>query len=113
MSIMAISGLKRKKAEMISKESDIEVCIHTVCSPDNVDNLYDVYLKTLEVGARRWRVFDLGYQGGITQNKEKFFLNNQLQKQFHNFGMIAVIATKQCFLPQLHFLPNNTICFLN
>ena len=60
------------KAEMISKESDIEVCIHTVCSPDNVDNLYDVYLKTLEVGARRWRVFDLGYQGGITENKNKF-----------------------------------------
>ena len=61
-----------KKAEMISNESNIEVCIHTVCSPDNVDNLYDVYLKTLEVGARRWRVFDLGYQGGITENKNKF-----------------------------------------
>lgn len=61
-----------KKAEMTSKESDIEVCIHTVCSPNNVNNLYDVYLKTLEVGAKRWRVFDLGYQGGITENKNKF-----------------------------------------
>ena len=61
-----------KKAEMIRKESNIEVCIHTVCSPDNVDNLFDVYLKTLEVGAKRWRVFDLGYQGGITENKDKF-----------------------------------------
>lgn len=61
-----------KKAEMISKESDIEVCIHTVCSPNNVNDLYNVYLKTLEVGAKRWRVFDLGYQGGITENKDKF-----------------------------------------
>lgn len=61
-----------KKAEMISKESKIEVCIHTVCSPSNVNSLFDVYLKTLEVGAKRWRVFDLGYQGGITENKEKF-----------------------------------------
>lgn len=61
-----------KKAKMIKEKSNIEVCIHTVCSPDNVNNLFDVYLKTLEVGARRWRVFDLGYQGGITENKNKF-----------------------------------------
>ena len=61
-----------EKAKMISDKTDVEVCIHTVCSPDNVEDLYNVYLKTLEVGARRWRVFDLGYQGGITQNKEKF-----------------------------------------
>lgn len=61
-----------KTAEMIRETSDIEVCIHTVCSPDNVESLFDVYLKTLKIGARRWRVFDLGYQGGITENKNKF-----------------------------------------
>ena len=59
-------------ARMIRRISNIEVCIHTVCSPSNVQNLFDVYLKTLEVGAKRWRVFDLGYQGGITEHKEKF-----------------------------------------
>lgn len=59
-------------AEMIKKVSDIEVCIHTVCSPSNVEDLFSVYLKTLEVGAERWRVFDLGYQGSITENKNRF-----------------------------------------
>lgn len=59
-------------ARMISNISDIEVCIHTVCSPANVKQLFDVYLKTLEVGARRWRVFDLGYQGGITEHRDIF-----------------------------------------
>lgn len=59
-------------AEMVQKVSGIEVCIHTVCSPSNVDNLFNVYKKVLEIGAARWRVFDLGYQGGITQNKSKF-----------------------------------------
>lgn len=59
-------------ARMISNISDIEVCIHTVCSSANVEQLFDVYLKTLEVGARRWRVFDLGYQGGITEHRDIF-----------------------------------------
>lgn len=59
-------------ARMISNISDIEVCIHTVCSPSNVEQLFDVYLKILEVGARRWRVFDLGYQGGITEHRDIF-----------------------------------------
>ena len=59
-------------ARMIRSVSNIEVCIHTVCSPTNVSKLFDVYLKTLEIGAKRWRVFDLGYQGGITTHKNKF-----------------------------------------
>lgn len=59
-------------ARMIRAVSNIEVCIHTVCSPSNVTKLFDVYLATLEVGAKRWRVFDLGYQGGITEHKNKF-----------------------------------------
>ena len=59
-------------AKMIRNVSNIEVCIHTVCSPTNVTQLFDVYSKTLDIGAKRWRVFDLGYQGGITENKNKF-----------------------------------------
>ena len=59
-------------AKMIKSISNIEVCIHTVCSPNNVNQLFDVYLKVLSVGAKRWRVFDLGYQGGIVKNKNKF-----------------------------------------
>jgi len=65
-----------KNAKMVTDISDIEVCIHTVCSPTNVDELYEVYLKTLEIGAKRWRVFDIGYQGGITENKGKFNLHS-------------------------------------
>ncbi len=59
-------------AKMITDISSIEVCIHTVCSPANVAQLFDVYKKTLEIGARRWRVFDLGYQGGIIDHKDNF-----------------------------------------
>ncbi len=59
-------------ARMIKEVSNIEVCIHTVCSPTNITQLFDVYLMTLNVGAKRWRVFDLGYQGGTTKNKSKF-----------------------------------------
>ena len=61
-----------KIAEMVKTISNIEVCIHTVCSPLNVDKLFEVYQKVLQIGAKRWRVFDLGYQGGITENKSKF-----------------------------------------
>ena len=59
-------------AHRISENSDIEICIHTVCSPANVSKLFEVYQKVLEVGAARWRVFDLGYQGGVTSNKFDF-----------------------------------------
>lgn len=59
-------------ARMVVEHSGIELCIHTVCSPYNVKNLYAVYQKVLEVGARRWRVFDLGYQGDFT-DKHDFF----------------------------------------
>lgn len=59
-------------AKNIVNNSEIEVCIHTVCSPSNVLSLPEVYKKVLEVGAKRWRVFDLGYQGGIDLNKNSF-----------------------------------------
>ena len=32
-----------KKAQMVVENSNIELCIHTVCSPFNVHSLYDVY----------------------------------------------------------------------
>lgn len=61
-----------KVAAMITSKSNIELAIHTVCSPANVDNLFDVYKKLLEVKASRWRVFDIGYQGNMIDNKELF-----------------------------------------
>lgn len=59
-------------ARMIRDTSNIEVCIHTVCSPANVRKLFAVYNKVLDVGAARWRVFDLGYQGGVISNDFDF-----------------------------------------
>lgn len=59
-------------AELITSNSNIELAIHTVCSPANVDYLYDVYKKLLSVKAARWRVFDIGYQGNLLNNKEYF-----------------------------------------
>ena len=66
-------------AKMVVQNSSIEFCIHTVCSPYNVKNLYDVYNKVLEVGARRWRVFDLGYQGDFVENRGDFDLESYYQ----------------------------------
>ena len=62
------------KAKMVTECSKIELCIHTVCTPFNVNNLYDVYKKVIEVGARRWRVFDIGYQGDFVENSTRFNL---------------------------------------
>ena len=61
-------------ARMVVERSGIELCVHTVCSPYNVKNLYQVYKKVLEIGARRWRVFDLGYQGDFTDRHDFFDL---------------------------------------
>ena len=61
-----------KIAEMITSKSNIELAIHTVCSPANVDSLFEVYKKLMQVKAARWRVFDIGYQGNIIDNKEMF-----------------------------------------
>lgn len=60
---------------MISDISHIEVCIHTVCSTNNVKKLEEIYQNVLEIGARRWRVFDIGYQGGMAENNGKFKLD--------------------------------------
>lgn len=57
-----------KKAEWIAKNTEIEVCIHTVCNPSNADKLFDVYQKVCDIGALRWRVFDMGFQGGALKN---------------------------------------------
>ncbi len=64
-----------KIGKMISEISNIEVCIHTVCSMANVKQLEAIYEKVLEIGARRWRVFDIGYQGGATENIEEVKLD--------------------------------------
>lgn len=83
-------------AKEIAEKSSIEVCIHTVCSPSNVKELFDVYKKVLEVGAARWRVFDLGYQGGATNQKEKF--------DFTSYYANLITSTKRILE---HYLANN------
>lgn len=59
-------------AKMVVDNSNIELCIHTVCTNHNAKSLFRTYEKVLEVGAARWRVFDIGYQGGVVENKESF-----------------------------------------
>lgn len=68
-----------EKARMITNCTSIEVCIHTVCSPSNVNQLFEVYKKVIEVGARRWRVFDIGFQGNVLKNLNKFKLEEYYQ----------------------------------
>lgn len=63
-------------ARMIVQKTDIELCIHTVCTPANVNQLYEVYQKVLEVGAARWRVFDLGFQGNSVDDSSNFNLDS-------------------------------------
>ncbi len=65
-----------EKARMVKEKTNIELCIHTVCSPYNVRNLFEVYKKVLEIGAERWRVFDLGFQGDFVEKKNKFDLES-------------------------------------
>lgn len=56
-------------AQFTAEKKLMDVCIHTVCSSHNVKTLFEVYKKVLEVGANRWRVFDIGYKGAIFTNK--------------------------------------------
>ncbi len=63
-------------AKYIVDHSKIELCIHTVCSPSNVHSLFEVYQKVLEVGARRWRVFDIGFQGNFVDYHSDFSMKN-------------------------------------
>ena len=83
-----------KIAEMIAQKSNIEVCIHTVCSPSNVQELFKVYENILKIGAKRWRVFDLGYQGNITENKDKF--------SFDTYYDNLIESTKKILIHYIH-----------
>lgn len=65
-----------EKAEYLVNRGDVNVCIHTVASPHNVNNLFKIYKKILEIGVDRWRVFDLGLIGGVIENGDDFnFIN--------------------------------------
>lgn len=64
-----------KTARMIVEKTNIQLCIHTVCTPANVKNLYNVYKKVLEIGAARWRVFDIGFQGNSVDASSDFQLD--------------------------------------
>ncbi|MDO5557516.1 MAG: radical SAM protein [Clostridia bacterium] len=74
-------------AKLVKQVSNINLCIHTVCSSLNVESLYEIYKKVLEINADRWRVFDLGYQGALLKysnsfNMEFFYKNilNEVSK---------------------------------
>lgn len=69
-----------KKIKKIVEYGKIQVCIHTVATTENVEDLYNLYKTILDSGARRWRVFDVGYQGGIIKNKKKIDLKNYYKK---------------------------------
>ena len=73
--------------KLITDNSNIELAIHTVCSPANVEQLYEVYKKLFEVKASRWRVFDIGYQGNLINNKNHFDFSDYYQKM--------IISTKK------------------
>lgn len=75
-------------AEFITSNSNIELAIHTVCSPVNVDSLYEVYKKLLSVKATRWRVFDIGYQGNLLSNKNTFDFSNYYSRLINSTKMI-------------------------
>lgn len=74
-----------EKAKMVSMMTkNIEVCIHTVCTPKNINGLYKVYQKVLKCGAKRWRVFDLGFQGGVINGNYKFDLSKYYEDYIMN-----------------------------
>lgn len=58
-----------------STETTLNTCVHTVCSPINVSELYAIYKKTIESNVDRWRVFDIGFKGRVVSQKEKLNLN--------------------------------------
>lgn len=68
------------KIHDIVDNTSIEVCIHTVVTPDNVDNLFELYQTVINSGAKRWRVFDIGYQGALVENDKKYDLTSYYRK---------------------------------
>lgn len=77
-----------KFAEWLVKNTNINVCIHTVCSPHNINTLYDIYRKNIEIGVHRWRVFDIGYQGGGLNSKHKITFEQYYRKLFNKAKLI-------------------------
>lgn len=94
-------------AKLITEKSNIELAIHTVCSPANVDNLYDVYKKLLEVKAARWRVFDIGYQGNLLDNKKRFDFADYYQKMILSTKKILNDYLKNGYYDRLDIEINN------
>lgn len=61
-----------RKAKFIRENTNIEVCIHTVCSMSNVDSLFEIYKNVLKCGVQRWRVFDISFQNDSEYFKKTF-----------------------------------------
>lgn len=103
------------KIERVLTLSNIEVCIHTVVTLDNVDNLYDLYKVVLNSGAKRWRVFDIGFQGGMTNNMLNFDIIEYYKKLVNSSKKIIDDYIKNGYDQYLDIEINNVFktSFLN
>lgn len=75
----------------IKNNTNMNLVVHTVCSPHNVDALERIYDKIIELGVDRWRVFDIGYSGEAVNNIELFGIAGYYEKFIEN---VAVILEK-------------------
>lgn len=74
--------------DWIVKNKNINVCVHSVSSPHNVERLYDIYKKIIDIGVHRWRVFDIGFMGGAKHNKSKLSFKDYYDRYFQESKLI-------------------------
>lgn len=74
--------------EYIKKNTKLNLVIHTVCSPHNVSIIDKIYDKLIEIGADRWRVFDIGYSGAAVRNLSMFGLASYYEEFVENVSHI-------------------------
>lgn len=103
------------KIKKILSLSNIEVCIHTVVTSDNVEKLFDLYKTVLNSGAKRWRVFDIGFQGAMTKNMLDFDIVEYYNKLILSSKKIIEDYIKNDYKDNLDIEINNVFktSFLN
>lgn len=103
------------KIKKILSLSNIEVCVHTVVTSDNVEKLFDLYKTVLNSGAKRWRVFDIGFQGAMTKNMLDFDIVEYYKKLILSSKKIIEDYIKNDYKDNLDIEINNIFktSFLN